>query len=123
MLADLGVQWAIVGHSEHRKICKHTDFDIGSKVKHAIDNKMNVILCVGDSIVERMGGKTNLVTTGMLESVAKWIKPDEWRHIVICYEPVWAMGDLDTKVDPVEVQNACVNMRDWVRNVVHKDIG
>ena len=33
------------------------------------------------------------------------------------------MGDLDTQVDPVEVQNAAVNMRDWVRNVVHKEIG
>ena len=48
MMKDMGVEWTIVGHSEHRKIFQQSDLDIGCKVKNALDNNMNVILCVGE---------------------------------------------------------------------------
>ena len=59
MLKDIGVEWTIIGHSEHRRIFQHSDFDIGCKVKNALQHNMNVVLCVGDSHVERLAGRTN----------------------------------------------------------------
>lgn len=123
MLKDIGVEWAIVGHSEHRKIFSHSDFEVGCKVKHALDNSMNVILCVGECQIERLAGRTNQVTTRMLDSVTDWIAPEDWNRVVICYEPVWVHGIEGGKVAPSDAQKACINIRDWVKNVVHKDIG
>ena len=59
----------------------------------------------------------------MLNSVTDWIAPEDWNRIVICYEPVWVHGIEGGKVQAVDAQKACVNIRDWVKNVVHKEIG
>ena len=124
MLKDIGVSWAIVGHSEHRKIFQQSDFDIGCKVKNSLDNGMNVILCVGECSIERLTGKTHKVTTDMLEAVTKWIRPEDWHRIVICYEPVWIHGvEGGKRVSPIDAQEACINIRDWVRRVVHPELG
>ena len=88
ILEDIGVSWAIIGYSEQRKIFEKSNFDYGVKVKNALDNGMNVILCVGESKTERLAGNADKVMTGMLEAVVNQVTPEEWHRVVLCYEPV-----------------------------------
>ena len=92
ILEGIGVSWAIIGHSKQRKIFEKSDFDYGVKVKNALDNGMNVILCVGESKTERLAGKTDKVITSMLKAVVNHLTPEEWYRVVLCYEPVWIHG-------------------------------
>ena len=83
---------------------------------------MNVILCVGDNQVQHEKGYMNRVNVEQLENVTQWISPADWMRVVICYEPIWEHADGAT-VFPMDAQKAHINIRDWVRNVVHEDIG
>ena len=61
MLNDVGINWAILGHSERRHIFHEADNIIGQKVKLALDHKIKVIACIGEKIDERESGKTKAV--------------------------------------------------------------
>lgn len=58
MLADLGIKYSIVGHSE-RRAKGETDADVAAKAKYAIDRGLTVIACIGETLAQREAGKTN----------------------------------------------------------------
>ncbi len=92
MLKDLGVKTVILGHSERRSIYGETDDIINTKVKLALKHKLEVILCVGETLKEREAGEaegivTRQLTNGLLDITSEYLK-----NIVIAYEPVWAIG-------------------------------
>lgn len=60
-LVDFGIKWVILGHSERRNIYKECNDEVGKKVKIALEKGLNVVLCIGEKIDEREGGKTNEV--------------------------------------------------------------
>ncbi|ODQ83132.1 hypothetical protein BABINDRAFT_159584 [Babjeviella inositovora NRRL Y-12698] len=89
-LKDLGVNWAILGHSERRTIIKESDEFIASKTKFALDNGIKVILCIGETLEEKNAGVTLDVCARQLDAVAAVVK--DWTNVVVAYEPVWAIG-------------------------------
>lgn len=92
MLKETGCDYVIIGHSERRTYFHEDDALINKKVKHAIDVGLRVILCVGETLEEREKDITKDVvkkqTSGSLQNITE----TELEHIVIAYEPVWAIG-------------------------------
>ena len=92
MLVDVGCQLVIVGHSERRQILKETDAFINEKVHAALNAKLKVILCIGETLDERKANRTEAVLDTQLTGSLAQITAELLRHIVIAYEPVWAIG-------------------------------
>ena len=86
ILLELGVQGAIVGHSERRQYFGETDETVGMRTEHALEAGLRVIACVGESEHERERGETQDVLrrqVGVLNA---------HENLVVAYEPVWAIG-------------------------------
>lgn len=92
MLKDLGVATVILGHSERRAYYGETDAFINAKVRLAIEQGMDVVLCVGETLEERQGGRLEEVLTRQVEEGLKGVVASDMVHITIAYEPVWAIG-------------------------------
>ncbi len=92
MLKELGVQTVILGHSERRAIYKEDDALINKKVHLALKHGLEVILCVGETLEEREGGKLEAVLSTQVTEGFKGISAAQLKDIVIAYEPVWAIG-------------------------------
>ena len=90
ILVELGVQGAIVGHSERRQYFGETDETVARRTVAALDHGLNVIACVGESAEEREAGQTELVLRLQVEAVKDAAGAHE--NLVIAYEPVWAIG-------------------------------
>ncbi len=91
-LKDSNITWTILGHSERRTILREDDDFVAAKTKAALDAGVGVILCVGESLEEREKGVTVDVVTRQLGAVNKVISADQWKDVVIAYEPIWAIG-------------------------------
>lgn len=118
MIIDCGAKWVILGHSERRQIFGETDKMIGEKVGFALDNSLEVIACIGETIQEREANKTFDVVFRQLAAIVEHVKDaDAWKHVVIAYEPVWAIGTgkVATKEQAQEVH---AKLRQWLSTKV-----
>ena len=96
MLLDIGVKTVILGHSERRQYYGETDEIINSKVLLALSLGMDVVLCVGETLEERKGGRLEEVLRRQLEVGLAGVLPEQMGKITIAYEPVWAIGTGET---------------------------
>ena len=92
MIADIGCNWVIVGHSERRTLCGETDADVAAKVAAALAEGLNVIACVGESLAEREQGQTEGVLARQVDAFAAAVAGPGGERLVVAYEPVWAIG-------------------------------
>jgi len=90
MLKDLGCAYVIIGHSERRKYFRESDADVNLKVKKALDTGLTPIMCVGETDEEREKGITKDVVGRQVKNGLAGLQTID--HIVIAYEPVWAIG-------------------------------
>ena len=91
MLKELGVRYAIVGHSERRQYHGETDQLVAAKAKSALASGVTPIVCVGETLAEREAGKTEEVVKRQLAAVIH-ANGHCISEIVVAYEPVWAIG-------------------------------
>jgi len=92
MLADCGCRYVIVGHSERRQLYGETDAQIAAKFCAVQSAGMTPIFCVGETLAERDGGKTDSVVRRQLEAVLAVATGRGFANAVLAYEPVWAIG-------------------------------
>jgi triosephosphate isomerase len=92
MLLDCGCRYAIVGHSERRHVLGETDAFIHRKVHAALAAGLRVILCVGETLAEREGNRTEHVLEMQLNGGLAGLQAAALEGLVIAYEPVWAIG-------------------------------
>ncbi len=92
MLAAAGCTHVILGHSERRQLFGETDDTVNQKLHNALKHKLVPIVCVGELLAERGAGKTEEVLLRQVARALVNVAPDLARHIVIAYEPVWAIG-------------------------------
>src|SRR5947208_3147321 len=90
ILVELGVEGAIVGHSERRQYFGETDETVARRSVAALEHGLTVIACVGESEEERGSGQTELVLRLQVESIADAVGVHD--RLVVAYEPVWAIG-------------------------------
>jgi triosephosphate isomerase len=92
MLKSAGVTYVIIGHSEQRQYFGETNETVNKKVKATLAGGLLPIICVGETLEEREGGKTNAVVKSHVEGAYAGLSKEEALKTVIAYEPVWAIG-------------------------------
>ena len=92
MVKSTGAQYVILGHSERREYYKETPEILKEKVLLAQKQGLKVIFCIGESLAEREAGKQNEVVKAELEGSVFNLSEEDFRKIVIAYEPIWAIG-------------------------------
>jgi triosephosphate isomerase len=92
MLKEAGVSSVLIGHSERRHILGESDQLISQKVAIGIEEGLQVILCIGETLEERETGETLSVVLAQLKAGLSNIDVSHMTSIVIAYEPVWAIG-------------------------------
>ena len=92
MLASLGVEYVILGHSERREYYGETSETLNRKMAMAYANKLVPIYCVGEKLAEREAGKHFDVVGAQLREVVFNLTTEQFAHLIVAYEPVWAIG-------------------------------
>lgn len=113
MLASVGCSYVLVGHSERRQYFKEKDADLILKIREALKNNLNPILCVGETIHERKTDNHFKVVSEQLSNVLKAFSLEEFSRFVIAYEPVWAIGTGETATS-----KQAQEMHAYIRSVI-----
>jgi triosephosphate isomerase len=92
MLIEAGCQYVIVGHSERRHGLQEPELFLNRKVKAALKAGLSAIFCVGETLAERESTQTEQVLAFQLAAGLNGIDPQLLPHLVVAYEPVWAIG-------------------------------
>ena len=119
MLKEMGCEYVILGHSERREIFGEDDFLINKKVIAALKNDLKPILCIGEDIVQRNGGKTKNVLENQLKNCLKNIDKKQMSKINIAYEPIWAISKGDPNHKAATAEDAEEGHK-FIRSVVEK---
>lgn len=115
MLKDIGVNTVILGHSERRSYYGETNEFINKKVLFALNNGMDIDLCVGETLEEREGGKLEQVLADQINIGLEGVTCEQMAHVTIAYEPVWAIGTGKTAT-PEDANNAHA----YIRSLIEK---
>jgi triosephosphate isomerase len=92
MVSEAGAQYAIIGHSERRRLFGETDAAVNRKVVAAIVAGLTPIVCVGETLEEREGNRTLAVLDRQVKDGLDGLSAAQVAELVIAYEPVWAIG-------------------------------
>ena len=92
MVRSTGATHVILGHSERRAYYHETPEILKEKVNLALENNLEVIFCIGEVLEEREAGKQNEVVKAQLEGSLFDLTAEQFSHVVLAYEPVWAIG-------------------------------
>lgn len=117
MLRDMGAQVVLVGHSERRHVFGESDERIGAKLISVLRAKLEVMLCVGETLEEREAGRTFEVLERQAKMALAKVKPNMVERISIAYEPVWAIGTGRTAT-PDTAQEAHAELRRLVAGIL-----
>ena len=115
-LADVGVKYCIVGHSERRANHGEDDMLVNRKAKALLEKRINPIICVGESLEQREMGITMDYITYQVRAALSGIDATTLRRCVIAYEPIWAIGTGKTAT-PQQAQEVCEEIRAVIRGV------
>ncbi len=117
-LADEGIEYSIIGHSERREYFHETDEDINKKAHALFAAGVTPILCCGETLETFEAGKTAEWVSGQIEAGLKGLTAEQVSSMVIAYEPIWAIGTGKTATAEIADETCGV-----VRSVVEKLYG
>ncbi len=113
MLREVGADRVLIGHSERRHIFRELDEWMGRKVRAALDCDLLPIYCIGETLDERKGNKTERTLKKQLESGFEKVRPEDSHRLTVAYEPVWAIGTGETATAE-QVAQAHRTIRKWL---------
>ncbi|WP_294549724.1 triose-phosphate isomerase [uncultured Pseudoflavonifractor sp.] len=116
MLKELGVKYVIIGHSERRQYYNETDFTVNKKVHAALEAGLYPIVCVGESLEQRELGVTMELIAYQVKAALAGVPADKMRHVVIAYEPIWAIGTGKTATAE-QAAEVCESIRVVIRKL------
>lgn len=120
MLKDIGCSWVIIGHSERRQILGETDIEVRRKVDASIEAGLKVIVCVGETQIQRSSGMASNVIKRQVESALQNVTNENSLKVVIAYEPIWAIGT-GNNASPGEISEAHMQIREKLIGLFGKD--
>ena len=120
MIADAGCGAVLVGHSERREYFGESEQDFVLKVEKALQARLHVIYCVGETLDQRKAGSQQDVVRKQLDPVLKSIDAEQMKNVSIAYEPVWAIGTGETAT-PDQAQEMHAFIREWLGNAIGED--
>ena len=110
MLAEFGVRYVLVGHSERRELYGESDSLVAAKTAAAISSGLTPVVCVGETLAQRQEGKTECVVLRQLNAVVQQIGIEGIEKCIVAYEPVWAIGTGET-ASPAQAQEVHAALR------------
>lgn len=121
-LADMGVNFVIVGHSERRQYYHETDSILAKKIHHAFVNNLSVIFCIGETHEQYLAKQTFAIIEQQLELLADFAKDiplldnvNATPKLLIAYEPVWAIGTgLTPSLEEIDTTHNFIS--EWLSN-------
>jgi triosephosphate isomerase len=116
MLKEAGTQFVILGHSERRALFHEDDALVNRKVKRALAEGLQPLLCIGETLEQREHGRIEEVLRRELELGLQGLLADDLSKVVIAYEPVWAIGT-GKVATPEDVQEAHQFCRTVIREI------
>ena len=120
MLAQMGVKYVILGHSERRTYFGDTDATVAKRVRGAIDAGLTAILCVGEYLEQREQGITAEICAMQTKIALEGVSEDELKQIIIAYEPVWAIGTGKTATAE-QANEVCGQIRDVIAGLYDQE--
>lgn len=120
-LAEVGVQYVIIGHSERREYFNESNQFINEKAKAIFRNGMFPIICCGESLEQRESGETEPWIKEQITEALTGLTADQVKQLVIAYEPIWAIGT--GKSSSAELANeTCGFIRSVVGELYSQDV-
>eukprot|EP00457_Paulinella_chromatophora_P016134 gb/GEZN01016876.1/.p1 GENE.gb/GEZN01016876.1/~~gb/GEZN01016876.1/.p1 ORF type:complete len:253 (-),score=34.70 gb/GEZN01016876.1/:20-778(-) len=117
-LADAGIEWIILGHSERRR--DHNDSKVlAQKIQMAQKAKRKLIICLGEQLADRKSGKYVQVVQQQMTVIAEAVK--DWSGVVLAYEPVWAIGT-GVSATPQQASEVHGALRDFLAKTVSPEV-
>jgi triosephosphate isomerase len=114
MLAKLGCQYVLVGHSERRAVHHETDEIVNAKLRAALRHGLTPILCVGENIDVREAAGQVAHCHDQIDAALDGVKADQVTSVVVAYEPIWAIGTGKTAT-PDDAQEVIGGIRERLR--------
>ncbi len=118
MLQDVGATWVLVGHSERRSIFGESLELLQDKTQYALEKKVKVVFCVGESLEEREAGALEKVLQEQLACLKVLAPQIDAENFAVAYEPVWAIGT-GKVAGPEEI----VQAHALVRKILENNLG
>ena len=122
MLESLEVSYVIIGHSERRAMFNETDETCNKKLHAAYKHGLVPILCVGEALEHREGGKTEAVIKEQIVKDLEGLTADQVKELVIAYEPIWAIGTGKTATAEM-ADETCGYIRSLVKELYSEEVG
>lgn len=121
MLLNIGVEIVILGHSERRAYFGEDDALLAKKVNTALDKKMRIIFCFGEELEERKSGNHFSVVESQLKNALFHLGQNQWKNIILAYEPVWAIGTGET-ASPDQAQEMHAFIRKTIKDAYTNEV-
>lgn len=118
MLKNFDCEFVIIGHSERRKYFNEGDEMINKKIAAALKNKLNPILCVGETKEEKDREAMLAVITRQIKSAFENISRFDAKHIIIAYEPIWSIG-----TDDIPTANEIMGAKLLIKKILYEIFG
>lgn len=121
---SIGVKYAIIGHSDRRKMGEDDEL-INKKIKKCLENKIKVVFCIGETLEQREMLKTDKVLKQQIVRGLRGINSRQLKNILIAYEPVWAVGTniMPSKKDIADcaefIKNVCRTTLDGIPFILY----
>ncbi len=121
MLAEMGVEYVVLGHSERRQYFAETDETVNKRTKAALAAGLKPIVCVGELLWERECYITEEVIARQIKLDFFGISADDLKKCVIAYEPVWAIGTGKTATAD-QAEEVCAFIRATLAKLYGADV-
>ncbi len=118
MLKSTGAGYVIIGHSERRTYFEEDNQTLNRKINLALENELTPIFCCGEQLNEREAGKYFDVVTQQIKEALFVLSKDDFRKIIIAYEPVWAIGTGKTATS-----EQAQEMHKFIRKIIATNFG
>lgn len=120
-VSSMGIDYALIGHSERRQFFNETDSVINKKVLLGLKNKLNLVLCIGETKEERDMLKTDRVLKRQLINALRDVNKEDLKNIIIAYEPIWSIGTGNVP-DNKDIATVAIYIKGIINNLYHEDI-
>ncbi len=118
MLENIGIRYAIIGHSERREYYNETNSILAEKVNRAFESNINPVFCCGEPLQIREAGTQNSYVETQLKESLFHLTKEQMKDFIIAYEPIWAIGTGKTASS-----DQAQEMHAHIRNVIAGKFG
>jgi triosephosphate isomerase len=121
MLRDIGVNYVVIGHSERRELFNETNETVNKKVVAAFANRLNPIVCVGETLEQRENGETLSHIENQVKKALAGLSDSQIAKTIIAYEPIWAIGTGKT-ASSGDANEICGHIRTIVNEITSANV-